>query len=76
MQNGISFFNFFWKDLTNPSFERCLNCAQVMDFIIKKGEKVLVHCHAGQGRTALVIGACLIVSGFAKDDVEAIAQTR
>jgi protein tyrosine phosphatase domain-containing protein 1 len=27
MNNGISFFNFFWKDLTNPTFERCLNCA-------------------------------------------------
>eukprot|EP00347_Sterkiella_histriomuscorum_P013220 403365547 len=76
MSNGISFFNFFWKDLTNPTFERCLNCAQVMDFIIRNGGKCLVHCHAGQGRTALVIGAYLIISGTAKDDKEAIAQTR
>jgi len=73
MKNGVSFFNFFWKDLTNPSFERCLSCVQVMDYIIKNGGKVLVHCHAGQGRTALVIGACLIYSGFARDDKEAIA---
>ena len=43
-----------------------------MDFIIKSGGKVLVHCHAGQGRTALLIGAYLIISGTAKDDKECI----
>lgn len=47
-----------------------------MDGVIKAGGKVLVHCHAGQGRTALVIGAYFIVSGLAKDDLEAIALTR
>jgi protein tyrosine phosphatase domain-containing protein 1 len=47
-----------------------------MDFVIKNGGKALVHCHAGQGRTALVIGAYLIYSGRAADDKEAIAQTR
>jgi hypothetical protein len=47
-----------------------------MDFVAKSGGKVLVHCHAGQGRTAILIGAYLIYAGLAKDDVEAIAQTR
>jgi len=47
-----------------------------MDFIIKSGGKVLVHCHAGQGRTALVIGAYLIVAGIAKDHNDAIKLTR
>ena len=47
MKNGIGYYNFFWKDLTNPTFERALNIVQVMDFIIKNGGKVLVHCHAG-----------------------------
>lgn len=47
-----------------------------MDFIIKGGGKVLVHCHAGQGRTALVIGAYLIYSGIAADHKEAIKLTR
>ena len=47
-----------------------------MDFIIRSGGKVLVHCHAGQGRTASLIGAYLMYAGFAKDDEEAIAITR
>ena len=47
-----------------------------MDFIIKNGGKVLVHCHAGQGRTALVIGAYFIYAGIATDDKEAIRLTR
>ncbi|CDW87041.1 protein tyrosine phosphatase domain-containing protein 1 [Stylonychia lemnae] len=76
MNSGIAFFNFFWKDLTNPTFERLLNSAQVMDYIIKGGGKCLVHCHAGQGRTALIIGAYLIISGTASDDKEAIKQTK
>ena len=47
-----------------------------MDFIIKNGGKVLVHCHAGMGRTALVIGAYLLYAGIAKDALEAIKISR
>jgi protein-tyrosine phosphatase len=72
MNNQISFFNFYWKDLTNPSFEKCLNIAQVMDYVVKNGGKFLVHCHAGQGRTASIIGAFLLFSGMAKTSNEAI----
>ena len=76
MNHGISFFNFYWKDLTNPTFERLINITQVMDFIIKNGGKALVHCHAGQGRTALLIGAYLIYAEIAKDGDDAIRITR
>ena len=77
MRSQISFFNFYWKDLTNPSFEKLLNIAQVMDFIISEQKgKVLVHCHAGQGRTALVIAAYLIYSRVANGAEEAILVTR
>ena len=72
MNNGISYFNFYWEDLTAPTFTKLLNTVQVMDFVIRQGGKVLVHCHAGQGRTAILIGAYLIYSGLAKDDKEAI----
>lgn len=33
---------------------------QIIDFNVKNKGKVLVHCHAGQGRTGLVIGCYLI----------------
>ena len=60
MKNGIAFFNFYWKDLTNPTYETAIRVVQVIDFQIQSGGKVLVHCHAGQGRTALVIGCYLL----------------
>lgn len=76
MNSQISYFNCYWKDLTHPKFDQLLNIVQVMEFVIKQGGKVLVHCHAGQGRTAILIGAYLIYSGLAKDDQDAIVQTR
>jgi protein tyrosine phosphatase domain-containing protein 1 len=45
----------------------------VVDFIIRNNNgKVLVHCHAGMGRTALLVGAYLLYSGIATDDKDAI----
>jgi len=32
-----------------------------------------VHCHAGQGRTAIIIGAYLLYSGIATSPDDAIA---
>ena len=44
--------------------------------VIQGGEsrknKILVHCHAGQGRTAIVIGAYLLYADIAKNSDEAI----
>ncbi len=76
MNNQIGFFNFFWKDMTNPTLARTVNIVQVMDFIIQGGGKVLVHCHAGQGRTAIIIGAYLLFAGLAKDGEDAIRLTK
>ena len=47
-----------------------------MQFVISNGGKILVHCHAGQGRTATIIGAYLLYSGRVSNAKEAIAQTR
>lgn len=52
MNAGISYFNFYWEDLTKPSFVKCLKIVQVMHHLIVQGgekrkNKVLVHCHAG-----------------------------
>jgi len=35
-----------------------------------------VHCHAGQGRTAILIGAYLIYSGLAQDGEDAVRLTK
>jgi len=34
--------------------------------------KILVHCHAGQGRTAIIIGAYLIYAGVTTSSDEAV----
>ena len=39
-----------------------------------KSNRVLVHCHAGQGRTAIVIGAYLIYANLASDTQDAVKK--
>ncbi len=71
---GIAFFNSYWQDLKITSYRQIMNIVQQMDYHIQKnkGNKVLVHCHAGMGRTAIVIAAYLAYAGIAKDGQEAI----
>lgn len=38
--------------------------------------KILVHCHAGQGRTAIIIGAYLLYAGLANSATEAVTISR
>lgn len=39
-----------------------LNIVKIMDSVISGGYKVLVHCHAGMGRTGLTIGCYMLYS--------------
>ena len=63
-KHGIAVYHLHWEDLTNPPIKELLKNIKFMDFHIKKGEGVLVHCHAGQGRTALVIAAYLMYTNI------------
>jgi len=74
--HGISVYLFHWKDLTNPRFIDLIKNITFMDYHINKGEKVLVHCHAGQGRTALVIAAYLMYKNTTKTVEDTIKYIR
>ncbi|EGR33826.1 protein tyrosine phosphatase domain protein 1 protein, partial [Ichthyophthirius multifiliis] len=58
--NNIYFFNYGWTDMTvtNPTY--MMKIMSSIDFIISQGYKISVHCHAGTGRTGLVIASWLI----------------
>lgn len=72
---GISFYNFPWKDMTTPTIQLMMNAVQVMAHVIETGGKIAVHCHAGLGRTGLVI-ACYLVYALRISAYDAVQCVR
>jgi len=56
----IKFYNFGWRDHHTTDNKMILKILKNMDQCLKNGNKVAVHCHAGRGRTGLIICAYLI----------------
>lgn len=77
MDAGVRYYNFGWKDLGVPSMQLLLNIAQVMQDAQRQGMRMLVHCHAGLGRTGLVVAAFLVYAhGISPDGAVAHVRER
>ncbi|XP_070695055.1 protein tyrosine phosphatase domain-containing protein 1 [Pempheris klunzingeri] len=58
MENNIYFYNFGWSDYGVANLTTILDMVKVMAFALQEG-KVAVHCHAGLGRTGVLL-ACFL----------------
>lgn len=54
-KNKINFYNFGWRDHETTDLITLLKIIKTMDLALRGNNKIAVHCHAGKGRTGLVI---------------------
>lgn len=76
MRAGVGYYPMFWPDMEVPDLPKVLNIVQVMHGVVHtEGRRVAVHCHAGLGRTGLVI-ACFLVFSEGLTPTGAVARVR
>lgn len=65
---GIKHFSFPVDEFEAPTIEEIDRIIEVIEESIKNGEKVLVHCYAGCGRTGTVLACYLIAKGMEPEE--------
>jgi protein tyrosine phosphatase domain-containing protein 1 len=75
MKFGVKYYEFPWPDMTAPENDIVLRSVQCMDHHARSLGRVLVHCHAGLGRTGLMI-ACFFMLSQRMRAQEAITLVR
>ncbi|KAI6176013.1 hypothetical protein M3Y97_00752800 [Aphelenchoides bicaudatus] len=69
MKNDIYYYNFAIPDFQFCSLDVVLDIIKVMNFSLKEGGKIAVHCHAGLGRTGSIIACHMVLStGMSAED--------
>jgi protein-tyrosine phosphatase len=58
--NNIQFFNYSWEDMETTTNELMMKIMNVFALTFRSNDKILVHCHAGKGRTLMAICSWLI----------------
>lgn len=74
MAHGIHHYHLAWRDMAAPRVEMAADIVKIMHQFTCRGA-VAVHCHAGLGRTGLII-ACYLIFYHCMGAADAIAEVR
>jgi dual specificity MAP kinase phosphatase len=71
--------NYLWlptMDHTAPDLDAMDRGVAYVQRALRNGDKILIHCHAGMGRSALLCAAVLVAEGHSADEAWAIVKAR